>query len=1086
MATLTNNSFPNASEIPSLPHAMKPPSALLDGVLDTPSDPTLQQLLRCCHSETVEIEFREGLKLLAQLEDTLAANVTKHPAVRAWAMQIEDIKQESVESPTIIGVMGSTGAGKSSIINAILDEEAIVPTNCMRACTAVVTEISYNHDEVPYRAEIEFVPYSEWEAELNILLGDLIDDAGQFRKDYIDETSLAGTAHSKIRAIYPEKRRDEITYGNIGTMLDEVAHLLGETHQLSETDPRAFHAGIQRFVDSKYKGIGGIAPATSELPARDYERELWPLIKVVRLYVKSPALSTGATLVDLPGLGDSNAGRSAVARQYIKRATSIWIVAPIIRAVDDETAKSLLGESFKRQLIMDGGVKSITFICSKTDDINITEMQRLPQVAMSLQHLRDENTNLDIKERALANDMKQVKKSEQLYKETIDYIGVLLGTWTGYERDLNAGRQLSIPPTIDQQLPRKRRRRTTQIWADAAIDHTTSYGKENAPAHGERRGCPQGQLLTIQHVRAEIDRFRVEESQALERRMDLRTRMKNLRQERSQAVKNMEENKTIMHSECIGWRNEYSTRDIQNQFIAGVQEFDEDLAADRLETDAKDLDYIRDYDQLRRSLPVFCVSASAYQKLQGRLRNDAAIAGFQNLDQTQVPTLRQHCIKLAEGPRVATYRKFLNRLHQFIFSLAVGLSRDSVVPNNTRMRRPTEVSHLQRDMERLVLDVTDKVQDCGEKIEKVISNNILNRHGAASASAANQAVSTIGQWAQPIEKGGYHYSVYKAICRRNGAYENKSGKHDWNDALFVQPLSKPILRGFAPNWEHVFMDRIPEELDSLYHIMERLLNDFHEAQVDHYCTTLARLQPQIAAYLATVKDALATFRESIHADQKDISRQSVTDVGVAMSTTYKACNEQHGELSGLGFLHNFLWLTPTGLNTFRRMKEIMSRNVTDPKNSMFTENADHVRAGFQQSVSKNLETLNKKLVTDVLPRLHGDYNAVLSGHMELGVEKPQQALADEIMGILYKYNIIFKDVLGCEEAVDSKEGVDTSDAVDLNDWRETDDQTAGNEVPEWSGYVSDNTEGMLSSVESSDLSDLSDLTHVSDSDDNEL
>jgi len=50
--------------------------------------------------------------------------------------------------------------------------------------------------------------------------------------------------------------------------------------------------------------------------------------------------------------------------------TGLWIVAPINRAVDDKAAKSLLGESFKRQLKYDGKFSRITFICSKTDDIS--------------------------------------------------------------------------------------------------------------------------------------------------------------------------------------------------------------------------------------------------------------------------------------------------------------------------------------------------------------------------------------------------------------------------------------------------------------------------------------------------------------------------------------------------------------------------------------------------------------------------------------------------------------------------------------------------------------------------------------------
>ena len=35
------------------------------------------------------------------------------------------------------------GAGKSSMLNAVLGEVNVLPTNGMRACTATITEVSY-------------------------------------------------------------------------------------------------------------------------------------------------------------------------------------------------------------------------------------------------------------------------------------------------------------------------------------------------------------------------------------------------------------------------------------------------------------------------------------------------------------------------------------------------------------------------------------------------------------------------------------------------------------------------------------------------------------------------------------------------------------------------------------------------------------------------------------------------------------------------------------------------------------------------------------------------------------------------------
>ena len=85
-------------------------------------------------------------------------------------MSLDDLLKHKVDTPTIIGVVGNTGAGKSSVINAMLEEERLDPTNCMRACTAVVTEISWNSSEdesARYRAEVDFIDHSDWEKDLN-------------------------------------------------------------------------------------------------------------------------------------------------------------------------------------------------------------------------------------------------------------------------------------------------------------------------------------------------------------------------------------------------------------------------------------------------------------------------------------------------------------------------------------------------------------------------------------------------------------------------------------------------------------------------------------------------------------------------------------------------------------------------------------------------------------------------------------------------------------------------------------------------------------------------------------------------------
>lgn len=64
------------------------------------------------------------------------------------------------------------------------------------ACTAVVTEIGY-HDKNVIAAEVEFLALSEWKAELEILLDDLVDEDGRLKR-LSDLRSDSGVAWHKV------------------------------------------------------------------------------------------------------------------------------------------------------------------------------------------------------------------------------------------------------------------------------------------------------------------------------------------------------------------------------------------------------------------------------------------------------------------------------------------------------------------------------------------------------------------------------------------------------------------------------------------------------------------------------------------------------------------------------------------------------------------------------------------------------------------------------------------------------------------------------------------------------------------------
>lgn len=216
---------------------------------------------------------------------------------------------------------------------------SLLPTNCMRACTASPTEISYNYSDNPdelYRAEVDFITVDDWAKDLRGLYSDLLDGNGEVSRDCSNTDTDAGVAYAKIKAVYPKMTKEMIVKATPDSLANQgpVRAVLGTVKKLRATTAASLYRQLQDYVDSKEKNT-------------KKRMEFWPLIKVVRIYTKASALATGACLVDLPGVQDSNAARAAVAANYMKACTGLWIVAPITRAVDDKTAKSLLGDSFR-------------------------------------------------------------------------------------------------------------------------------------------------------------------------------------------------------------------------------------------------------------------------------------------------------------------------------------------------------------------------------------------------------------------------------------------------------------------------------------------------------------------------------------------------------------------------------------------------------------------------------------------------------------------------------------------------------------------------------------------------------------------
>lgn len=671
----------------------------------------LQTLLQNATPKMLEDSVQQGVKLLDKLKTPLAAKMANSPDAEQWIQQIENLRKQAVKTRTIIGVVGNTGAGKSSVINALLDEERLVPTNCMRACTAVVTEISFNTEEAPYRAQIEFISSAEWEKELKVLFQDLLDAEGKVSRECANEDTDAGIAYAKIKAVYPRKTKEDIANSDVETMLREVSSVLGSTRDVKERDSLLFYQKLRYFVDSKEKATGLKGKGMDKRPEKK-EMEFWPLIRVVRIYVKSPVLATGAVIVDLPGVHDANAARAAVAEGYMKQCTGLWIVAPINRAVDDKAAKSLLGESFKRQLKMDGGFNSVTFICSKTDDISLEEAQTSLGLDEDMEPSWAEMDELRKKENSMKKDLDEFQDTKAMYSEIMNDTDEQIELWDALKDKFEDGKSVYPPKAAplkkrkatSKEKPRKKQRRTLtsddEDIEDSDIVDKSEEDEDEQPNSSDG-DSQRKEPLTEEQITTKMQELRATRKDARTHKLEITDKITVLRKAIGEAKKAEQEIESRMSALCIRGRNQYSKGAIQQDFAAGIKELDQELAAEEDEEGFNPDVETRDYDEVARGLPVFCVSSRGYQKLQGRLRKDPHIGGFATIEETGLPSLQAHCEKLTETGRSASCHAFNNKLSQLLNSLTIWASSDGTGANLTTEQKAREARYLQKGLKTL-------------------------------------------------------------------------------------------------------------------------------------------------------------------------------------------------------------------------------------------------------------------------------------------------------------------------------------------------------------------------------------------------
>jgi hypothetical protein len=272
--------------------------------------------------------------------------------VQSW---IDECRSDLGNPPPVsVALLGSTGAGKSTLINSLIGA-SVLPTSSVAVCTSSITRVKYRPGS-KFSAHVELVPVDTWEKQLQQASADIAaSKEGDIEQaSYVSTSPVPEDEAKRIKAIYGAAAYDSF----LST---------GDRSLLVEPDSvrLAFEAETIHFECD-----------TTEQLRQEVARYLtsndvfWPIVRTCLIEGPFSSLDHGAELVDLPGLNDPNEAREELTRTFLETARFVWVVFNMKRSLGKDLTQVLESRDLLNRLLAGGRLSSLTFIGTHSDDVS--------------------------------------------------------------------------------------------------------------------------------------------------------------------------------------------------------------------------------------------------------------------------------------------------------------------------------------------------------------------------------------------------------------------------------------------------------------------------------------------------------------------------------------------------------------------------------------------------------------------------------------------------------------------------------------------------------------------------------------------
>ncbi|RDW75398.1 hypothetical protein BP6252_06540 [Coleophoma cylindrospora] len=261
--------------------------------------------------------------------------------------------------------VGDSGVGKSSLLNSLLDTQALARTsNSGAACTCVVTEYHF-HDSNNFAIEVDLFNADEIRDQLIELLQSYrhyhlhTETMDEEEKRAIEQK--ANMAQDTFRAMF----RGQLDNEQFLTEMTNESALAILMSYAQEKPPISERESTSTLVECSELLMRLTSEQTSpQGPA------LWPYIRKIKVFLNAHILRNGLVLVDLPGLHDLNSARRNITERYLLHCDEIFAICYIGRVTTDAGVESVF------ELATQAMLSNVGIICTKSDDIQAEEAKK--------------------------------------------------------------------------------------------------------------------------------------------------------------------------------------------------------------------------------------------------------------------------------------------------------------------------------------------------------------------------------------------------------------------------------------------------------------------------------------------------------------------------------------------------------------------------------------------------------------------------------------------------------------------------------------------------------------------------------------